>query len=111
MHRLFTPVLIVTAVMFAAAPALIANAPFESTMLLVQKIFYFHVPSWIGMYSALFVCGAASALFLFKGHLGADRIAVASGEIAALFGLMGLVTGPLWGRKAWGVWWQWDARL
>ena len=28
-----------------------------------------------------------------------------------LFGLMGLVTGPLWGRKAWGVWWQWDAQL
>ena len=41
----------------------------------------------------------------------ADRIAEAAAEIAVLFGLMGLVTGPLWGRKAWGVWWQWDAKL
>jgi heme exporter protein C len=36
---------------------------------------------------------------------------VAAAELAAVFGLIGLVTGPLWGRKAWGVWWQWDARL
>ena len=41
----------------------------------------------------------------------ADRVAASAGELAVLFGLMGLVTGPLWGRKAWGVWWQWDPRL
>jgi heme exporter protein C len=63
------------------------------------------------MYTALFTCGIASAVYLFKGTPAADRLAAASGEIAVLFGLMGLVTGPLWGRKAWGVWWQWDARL
>jgi heme exporter protein C len=77
----------------------------------VQKIFYFHVPSWIAMYSALFVGGIASALYLFKDDVRADRVAVSACEIAAVFGLMGLTTGPLWGRKAWGVWWQWDARL
>jgi heme exporter protein C len=38
-------------------------------------------------------------------------VARAAAELAFLFGLMGLVTGPLWGRKAWGVWWQWDAKL
>jgi heme exporter protein C len=111
MHKYFAPLVIVTAAMFACAPLLIASAPYESTMLLIQKIFYFHVPSWIGMYSALFVCGIASALYLFKGDMRADRVAVSAGEIAAVFGLMGLMTGPLWGRKAWGVWWQWDARL
>ena len=36
---------------------------------------------------------------------------MAAGELAVMFGLIGLITGPLWGRKAWGVWWQWDARL
>src|SRR5439155_3273448 len=41
----------------------------------------------------------------------ADRVAVSAGEVAVLFGLMGLVTGPLWGRKAWGVWWTWDPHL
>src|SRR5262245_57812115 len=108
MKKLIAPLAGVTAAMFAVAPLLIARAPYESTMLMVQKIFYFHVPSWIAMYSALFVCGIASAVYLFKGRPSADRIAVASAEIAALFGTFGLVTGSLWGRKAWGVWWQWD---
>ena len=97
--------------MFVAAPFLIAQAPYESTMGLMQKIFYFHVPSWIAMYSAIAVCGVASAIYLFKNHPVADRYAVSAAELAVLFGLMGLVTGPLWARKAWGVWWQWDARL
>jgi heme exporter protein C len=90
---------------------MIANAPYESTMGLVQKIFYFHVPSWFVMFTAVFICGIQSAIFLFRSRPSADRVAAASAEIAVLFGLMGLVTGPLWGRKAWGVWWQWDARL
>jgi heme exporter protein C len=89
----------------------IAQAPYESTMGLVQKIFYFHVPSWFAMFTAVFVCGIQSAIFLFKQRPSADRMAVAAGEVAVLFGFMGLVTGPLWGRKSWGVWWQWDARL
>jgi heme exporter protein C len=59
----------------------------------------------------VFVCGIASAVYLFKGRQNADRIAVSAAEIAVLFGALGLVTGPLWGRKAWGVWWQWEARL
>jgi len=111
MRKLLLPLIVVTAAMFAAAPILIARAPYESTMLMVQKIFYFHVPSWIAMYSALAVCGVASAIYLFKGSRQADRVAVAAAELAVLFGLFGLVSGSLWGRKAWGVWWQWDARL
>ena len=47
----------------------------------------------------------------FGGTPAADRVTVAAAEIAVFFGLIGLVTGPLWSRKAWGVWWQWDARL
>jgi heme exporter protein C len=77
----------------------------------VQKIFYFHVPSWIAMFLAASVCGIASAIFLFGGCRLYDRIAVAGAELSVVFGLIGLITGPLWGRKAWGVWWQWDARL
>ena len=109
--RVFSCLLAVAAIMFAGAPILIAGAPYESTMGLVQKIFYFHVPSWIVMFLAVFVCGFSSAIYLFKDKVAADRLAVASAELAVLFGLMGLVTGPLWAIKAWGVWWQWDARL
>ncbi|MGE5245420.1 MAG: cytochrome c biogenesis protein CcsA [Betaproteobacteria bacterium] len=111
MKKFFLPLVIVTAAMFAYAPVMIADAPYESTMGLVQKIFYFHVPSWFAMFTGVFVCGIESLVFLFRKKPAADRVAAAAGELTVLFGLMGLVTGPLWGRKAWGVWWQWDARL
>ncbi len=111
LKRLFVPGLLATAAMFAYAPIIIARAPFESTMGLVQKVFYFHVPSWFAMFLAVFVCGIESAIFLFTRRASADRVAYAAAEVAVLFGFMGLVTGPLWARKSWGVWWQWDARL
>src|SRR4029434_10991272 len=111
MKKAFGPMLVVATAMFGYAPIMIANAPFESTMGLVQKIFYFHVPSWFAMFTAVFVCGIQSAIFLFNSQASADRVAYAAAEIAVLFGFMGIVTGPLWARKSWGVWWQWDARL
>jgi heme exporter protein C len=111
MNKLFLPLTILTAAMFAYAPVAIANAPYESTMLLIQKIFYFHVPAWMAMYAGILVCGVASAVHLFKNRPAADRLAVSAAELIVLFGAIGLVSGPLWGRKAWGVWWQWDARL
>ncbi len=111
MKKLFLPALVVIAAMFAWAPYAIDRAPYESTMGLVQKIFYFHVPSWMVMFSSALVCGTASAVYLFSGRPAADRVAQAAAELTVLFGTIGLITGPLWGRKAWGVWWQWDARL
>lgn len=111
MRKLFVPLTILVALMFMYVPVMIANAPYESTMGLVQKIFYFHVPSWMAMFTSVFVCGIASVVYLFRGKPAADRLAAAAGELTVLFGLIGLVTGPLWARKAWGVWWQWDARL
>jgi heme exporter protein C len=63
------------------------------------------------MFVSAFVAGISSAVFLFKKRVGADRVAVAASELTVVFGLIVLVTGPIWARKAWGVWWQWDARL
>jgi heme exporter protein C len=111
LKKIFTPLLAIVALLFVYAPVAINQAPYESTMGLVQKIFYFHVPSWIVMFSAAGICGVASAIFIFRGTNSADRVALAAAELTVLFGLIGLLTGPLWGRKAWGVWWQWDARL
>jgi heme exporter protein C len=110
-RKLFPWVVAGAAVLFAYAPVSIGQAPYESTMGLVQKVFYFHVPSWYAMFLATFVCGVAGGIYLFTGRRGADATAVAAAELAVLFGLIGLVTGPLWARRAWGVWWQWDARL
>src|SRR6476620_7368171 len=111
LKKLFLPLLVILAAMFAYAPIAIQRAPYESTMGLVQKIFYFHVPSWIVMFTSACICGVASATCIFAGRKSADRVAVAAAELTVLFGLIGLITGPLWGRKAWGVWWQWDERL
>jgi heme exporter protein C len=111
MRKQFGVLLVILAAMFAYAPVMIHRAPYESTMGLVQKIFYFHFPSWIVMFTSAFVCGIASAIMVFTGRKSADRVGVAAAELAVVFGLIGLITGPLWGRKAWGVWWQWDARL
>jgi len=111
MRKAFVPLLALAAAMFAFAPIYIANAPFEASMGLVSKIFYFHVPSWFAMFTAVFLSGIASGVYLFRGTPAADRLGVAAAEVAVLFGSMGLVTGPLWGRKSWGIWWPWDARV
>jgi heme exporter protein C len=110
MRKLFVPLAVVVAAMFAYAPVLIVGAPYESTMGLVQKIFYFHFSAWMGMFAATAVCGWGSALFLFGRRKDANALAIAGAELVVVFGLIGLITGPLWGRKAWGVWWSWDAR-
>lgn len=111
MRKLFVPLLGIAVAMFVYSPIAIANAPYESTMLLVQKIFYYHFATWMAGTAGVLVCGVASALYLFKGNPKHDRIGVAAAELVVIFGLFGLASGTLWGRKAWGTWWAGDARL
>jgi heme exporter protein C len=111
MRKLFVPVLVMTGAMFIVVPILIVRAPYESTMGLVQKIFYFHVPGGMLLLLSPFVCGIASIRFLMTQSRQADRLALAAAELTVLFGVITLMTGPLWARKAWGVWWEWDPRL
>ena len=96
---------------FFVVPVMVARAPLERTMGLVQKIFYFHVPcAWLLMLST-FVCAAGSLAYLFRGSERGDRLALCSAELGVLFGLCVMVTGPLWARAAWGAFWTWDVRL
>ena len=110
MAKAFPVLAVILAGMFVYAPVLIVGAPYESTMGLVQKIFYFHFPSWMAMFLAVFVAGVASVAFLVRRNPRADALAVAAAELVVVFGAIGLITGPLWGIKAWGVWWSWDPR-
>jgi heme exporter protein C len=76
------------------------------------RIFYYHLPSWIG--TSIFF---GSVLYLILRNrnparaLIADIVALASAEMGLVFCTVGLVTGSLWGRAAWGIWWTWDERL
>ena len=104
--------LVIAALMFVRAPFMIDAAPIEAEMGVVQKIFYFHVPSAIMTFLGAFVCGVGSAIYLWRRSKFADQLAVSGAELAVLFGLIVMVTGPLWARKTWGVWWPWgDVRL
>ncbi len=104
--------LFATLALFAAALyTIFVVAPVEQQMGIVQKIFYFHVPSAYAMYIGFFVSAVGSAVYLLKRSPRWDAIAVAGAEVGTLFCLIVLLTGPLWARKAWGVWWTWDPRL
>ncbi len=97
--------------MFVALYLIFCVAPTEREMGDVQRIFYFHVPCWWVAYGGFFAVAGASAVYLWKGSPAADRLALASAEVGVLFCTLGLVTGPLWARPIWGVWWTWDPRL
>jgi heme exporter protein C len=85
--------------------------PTEREMGIVQRIFYFHVGSaWVA-FLAFFVVAGASAVYLWKGSATADRLAYAAAEVGVLFCTLVLITGPIWARPIWGVWWTWDPRL
>ena len=97
--------------MLLALAAAFLYAPTERTIGEVQRIFYFHVASWWVAFIAFTVTFAASIGYLWKGRPRFDQVALSSAEIGVLFTTIGLVTGPIWAKPVWGIWWTWDARL
>jgi heme exporter protein C len=108
--------LTLAAIAYATRLALVV-APTEATMGNVQRIFYYHVPT--SMLSLLFpyVNLVASLFYLYWRRrdplraLAADAVAIAAAEVTVVYSSLCLLTGMLWGRAAWGIWWTWDARL
>jgi heme exporter protein C len=103
-------VLTVAALAFAAYQALMV-APTEQTMGNVQRIFYYHVPSAWTAFLLFFANFIASVVYLIKRNAAADAIAAATAEVGVVFCTVVLITGPIWARPVWGIWWTWDARL
>lgn len=85
--------------------------PMEAAQGLAQKIYYIHVPSALGAYTALAVAAFMSIVYLWLKDARADRVAASATEVAFIFTSAVLCTGPLWGKPVWGTWWTWDARL
>ena len=99
------------ALMLAALYMVFLYVPTEKHTGIIQRIFYFHVPlAWIS-FLAFFVTFVFSILYLCKREMKWDDIACASAEIGVVFTTLVLITGPVWAKPAWGIWWTWDARL
>jgi heme exporter protein C len=112
MKRAFPILAIVTAglLTFALYEALVV-APTEQTMGDVQRIFYYHVPSAWTAFLLFFINFGASLVYLIKRNTKADILALVSAEVGVVFCTVVLVTGPIWARPVWGIWWTWDMRL
>ena len=86
-------------------------APTDAQQGEVQRIFYYHVPSaWVAGL-CFFTNFLASVWYLIKRTEPADALAAASAEVGVVFCTVVLITGPIWARPVWGIWWTWDARL
>jgi heme exporter protein C len=85
--------------------------PTEATMGIVQRIFYFHVPSAFTAFLGFIIGGVASIRFLARRDNRFDDLSVAANEVGLVFAIVNLVTGSLWAKPIWGVYWAWDARL
>ena len=85
--------------------------PTESSMGIVQRIFYIHVPSWWVAFIAFGAVALCSGVYLWLGDDRLDAAAVTAAEGGMIFTSIGLLTGPLWGKIAWGAWWTWEPRL
>src|SRR5580692_4629742 len=104
-------VLAVFLLLTAASYGALIGAPTENTMGIVQRIFYFHVSSaWTGFVAFLMVF-IGSVAYLRTRALKWDWLSVASAEVGVAFFTIVLVTGPIWAKPVWGIWWTWDARL
>jgi heme exporter protein C len=112
MKILFPILSVLTAILlaFALYQALVV-APTEQTMGDVQRIFYYHVPSAWTAFVLFFVNFGASIVYLMTRKTKADIVALTAAEVGVVFLTVNLVTGPIWARPVWGIWWTWDWRL
>ena len=99
------------ALMVAALYLIFIYVPTDKHTGIVQLIFYFHVPlAWISFlaFAVVFVC---SICYLRRRTAKWDAMAHASAEVGIIFTTLVLITGPIWAKPVWGIWWTWDARL
>ncbi|MDR1685889.1 MAG: cytochrome c biogenesis protein CcsA [Desulfovibrio sp.] len=110
--RLISPMALIAGLALTLCWVLIfVYAPRESTLGLPQKIFYLHLPlAWWAM-SGFFLTFAAGIVYLRTGKEQWDAAAAASTEVSLVFACSAVISGSIWARASWSVWWTWDARL
>lgn len=99
------------AVLAVQMPIIFFKLPDELSQGMVYRIIYFHVPAAFTAFTCFFTALIGSIGFLGTGNARFDSVAAAATETGLAFATVNLVTGSIWGRYAWGIWWTWDARL
>ncbi len=83
----------------------------EATEQIAQRIFYFHVPSaWLG-FLAFFIVFVSGIMYLWTKERRYELLGAAAAEVGVVFITLVLITGPIWAKPVWGIWWTWDTRL
>jgi heme exporter protein C len=101
-----------TALLFGVALAmLLGYVPTEQSMGEIQKVFYVHLPSAICTFLAALVACVASVAYIMTSNLKWDDLAASAARTTVLLCSIVLLTGMIWGKSAWGVWWTWSPRL
>ena len=91
--------------------AILLQVPDDAEQGPIYRIIYFHVPAAFTAFTGFFVALVASVLYLSTKNFKYDSLAVAVTEVSLAFATVNLVTGSIWARVIWGIWWTWDARL
>ena len=86
-------------------------APTDEVLGHIQRIFYVHVPISILSFLGFLICAVAGVAYLIRRTEVWDRVAHASAEVGVVFVTLALITGVIWARPVWGVWWTWEPRL
>jgi len=105
---LFSALLVIASI---AMDFLLVPSETGSTLMQHNPVFYLHIPvSWIALtgFLVVFIAGIA---YLKTRRIFWDRVGSAAAELGLLFTTFLLLTGSIWGRAEWGIWWDWDARL
>jgi len=87
------------------------KVPDELNQGAIFRIIYFHVPAAITSFAGFFFAMFASVGYLIKKDLRFDAVAASVTEVSFAFTTITLITGSIWGRIIWGIWWTWDYRL
>jgi heme exporter protein C len=100
-----------TVLMTVSLYLIFVEVPTEREMGVVQRILYVHAPAAWAAYVCFVMVAVGSVAYLWRGSEHGDRVALAAGEVGVLMCTLNLITGPIWARPIWGVWWTWDPRL
>ena len=112
LQKLFLPLAILAIISVAISQYLIfIYAPLEQYLGYAQKIFYFHLPVAWWSFVSFFLSAVFGILYLLKKKQRYDNISYASAELGFVLATLTLITGSIWGRHSWGVWWTWDPKL